>query len=367
MAYTINTNTGITISNTVIDDEGNFQVGALTSSYFVIDAQKRYGFTLGGYTTSGNQTVDMFPYNSPFTTATDRTPVYPFGGASMGIWGTAAVGVHGRVIAFGGTANGTTSAVYGSWYPAYCYGYSSPTAGALIPADRYPSLQPYNLTAVYGGGYNPAAFLIGGTVECDDSPGSTMESSILKVPVSHPSVTSWAITTYGSIGTGKYRLMSASSSEYGYVFGGQTIAGSQPPSIVNVIQRFPYSAPTPVSATDIGDLYYSVSFGTGHTDVFGSVGYMSGGITTPGASANYVQSFPFSAPFTTASDIGNLTAAKYGVAGSSSTEDGYIHGGYASPTYVNVIEKFPFTSPFVTASDVGNLAVARWNASGAAG
>ena len=61
-----------------------------------------------------------------------------------------------------------------------------------------------------------------------------------------------------------------------------------------------------------------------------------------------------------------MTVARYGGAGQSSTTHGYTSGGYSSassPTTTNIIEKFTFASD-ANATDVGDMSVARYYTSG---
>ena len=65
--------------------------------------------------------------------------------------------------------------------------------------------------------------------------------------------------------------------------------------------------------------------------------------------------FPF-ASNGNASDVGDLTQARYSAAGQSSTTHGYTSGGIVYPpfAYRNTIDKFPFSSD-TNATDVGDL------------
>ena len=93
----------------------------------------------------------------------------------------------------------------------------------------------------------------------------------------------------------------------------------------------------------------------------GSVsGYTSGGFTTP--FTNVIDKFPFSTD-TNASDVGNLSQARAGVSGQSSSISGYSSGGDSGPSFQNTIDKFPF-SVDTDASDVGDLTNARNGGSG---
>ena len=68
-----------------------------------------------------------------------------------------------------------------------------------------------------------------------------------------------------------------------------------------------------------------------------------------------------------ATDIGQLSVARNGAAGQSSTTHGYTSGGYepAPVGQTSHIDKFPFASDFSgTATDVGDLVTGRYWAAG---
>jgi len=88
-------------------------------------------------------------------------------------------------------------------------------------------------------------------------------------------------------------------------------------------------------------------------------GYNSGGISG-GSLVNVIDKFPFSADGN-ATDVGDLTVGRYRAAGQSSTTSGYTSGGHFPVS--NVIDKFPFSSD-ANATDVGDLTQARRNIAG---
>lgn len=151
-----------------------------------------------------------------------------------------------------------------------------------------------------------------------------------------------------------------SSSTHGYISGG---AG-----FLNTIHKFSFSVDG--NSTDVGDLFEGRFFPAGQSS--SDNGYNSGGAISPSfptvnAQVNTIDKFPF-ATDANASDVGNLTVARYGPAGQSSTENGYSSGGWAgapatTPVIYNVIDKFPFASD-TNASDVGNLTIARRTSAG---
>jgi hypothetical protein len=142
----------------------------------------------------------------------------------------------------------------------------------------------------------------------------------------------------------------------GYNAGGET---HNPPSgqqESNVVDKFPFASEG--TATDVGDLSESVRNSTSaHSS--DTHGFKSGGergnASLPPVST--IDKFSFTS-FTTATDIGDLTAARHSMMGHSSRVSGYVAGG--APGNSNVIEKFPFSlDSGVTATDVGDITVAR--------
>ena len=87
-------------------------------------------------------------------------------------------------------------------------------------------------------------------------------------------------------------------------------------------------------------------------------GYTSGGFVP---NVNTIDKFPFASDGN-ATDVGNLTQARFFVVGQSSDAYGYTSGGFAPPQ-VNTIDKFPFASDG-NATDVGDLTQARHSAAG---
>ena len=173
-----------------------------------------------------------------------------------------------------------------------------------------------------------------------------------------------------------------SSPENGYVSGGNA------PGATNTIQKFSFAVDG--NATDIGDLtevfnnanggqntsdtgYVPIgtgvnkisyssdtnavagtvlfsqlrSFGASHTGE--THGYVAGGIS-PSQTA-LIEKFPFASEGS-ASTVGNLTGARYGLHAATSTVSGYCGGG--SYPNVSTIDKFPFATD-TNATAVGNL------------
>lgn len=120
--------------------------------------------------------------------------------------------------------------------------------------------------------------------------------------------------------------------------------------------KFPFAISSGTS-TDVGDLPIAsnpYSTGINHT----TKGYWF--LSAPSApTTKYYYSFPFASD-ANASCVGSLSPARpsnpsNGAGSSSSTTDGYVHGGLHSPGgIVNNIDKFGFSSEG-TATDVGDL------------
>ena len=144
---------------------------------------------------------------------------------------------------------------------------------------------------------------------------------------------------------------------------GYTSAGFGP-SYSNVIDKFPFA--TNANATDVGDVTFGRYGATGQSSTVS--GYTSGGRTAPGvvpygtSTDNIIDKFPF-ATNANATDVGDLTVARYDAAGQSSTASGYTSGGYLTPGGRNIIDKFPFAAD-ANATDVGDLVLASYSLAG---
>lgn len=162
----------------------------------------------------------------------------------------------------------------------------------------------------------------------------------------------------GELTQGKYDLAGQSSSVSGYSTGGMT--GGYPSPVVDTIEKHPFSSDAP--ATDVGEmieLRYSMGGGQSST----VSGYTSGGYVYPAQTpTNTIDKFPFSSD-TSASDVGEITVARYYAATQSSIESGYMAGGRISPANTDAIDKFPFSSD-TPATDVGEITSARYGAAG---
>lgn len=179
-----------------------------------------------------------------------------------------------------------------------------------------------------------------------------------------PFATDGSATDVGDLTRITAEAAGQSSEVSGYVSGGASglPVAVQPPN-VNIIDKFPFASDG--NASDVGDLTQARRFSAGQSSTIS--GYTSGGFAPPApAPLNRIDKFSFASD-ANATLVGNLTANKWLPAGQSSLESGYTSGGnngtYPSGPNLNIIDKFPFASD-TNASDVGDLTQARWSISG---
>ena len=159
-------------------------------------------------------------------------------------------------------------------------------------------------------------------------------------------------TDVGDLTQARFGTAGQSSITHGYISGGAEETG--PSNGTNVIDKFPFSTDT--NASDVGDLSITRGGSSGQTS--STHGYTSGGLSNlyapPFILYNTIDKFPFSSDGN-ASDVGDLTQARYSLAGQSSDASGYVSGGtgLGIPPY-NTIDKFPFSSD-ANATDVGDI------------
>jgi len=130
----------------------------------------------------------------------------------------------------------------------------------------------------------------------------------------------------------------AQGSVSGYTSGGYRFP------VRDTISKFPFTSDT--GTTDVGEL----------TQARQGVAGQSSSVSGYSTSSSIIDKFPFSSD-TSATCIGQLSCARFCAAGQSSTENGYTSGGQIPP-HTDVIDKFPFTSD-TNATDVGNLTQSR--------
>lgn len=330
----------------VIDDS---LVAALDATYvktMTVSAQPpnvigtSYAYTSGGIKGESSptdyvNTIDRFPFSTPFTAATAVGYLTPVGR---------------------GYSAGESSDTYGytssGWLPY------------LNTIDRFPFSTPFT-TATDVGDSSTVKFYVTGQSSSSDGyisggnggpPGAI--ATIDRFPFSTPFTTA---TNTGSLSVARGNLSGTSSSTDGYSSGGAVNPPTFPPW-TNVIDRFPFSTPF-VNATDIGDIIPSTFGGaTGNNST--ENGYASANLLGTFAATSNIYKFPFSTPFTTATNIGDLSQDRSNGTAQSSETYGYVSGGSQYPgtpptIYVNTIDRFPFSTPFTTATDVGYLTQSR--------
>ena len=188
------------------------------------------------------------------------------------------------------------------------------------------------------------------------SGGTPAASTASNVIDKFPFASNTNATDVGDLTISRYLAAGQSSSESGYTSGGTPISSS------NVIDKFPFASSF-TTATDVGDLTLSRYSSAGQSSF--ESGYTSGGL-------NYkdtIDKFSF-ASNENATDVGELTVLRFAMTGQSSNVYGYTSGGsigfaFSSPANArtNVIDKFSFVAN-VNATNVGDLTVARQGQAG---
>ena len=183
--------------------------------------------------------------------------------------------------------------------------------------------------------------------EADTAPATTgSQTLILEFYTSDSGTTIYGVESINKDNTPVYSFQGTVS---GYSSGGIL------PNAQDIIDKFPFSADS--NATDVGNITQARYSLTGQSSA--ASGYTSGGIVAPGSTVNVIDKFPFAVD-ANATDVGDLTQARNNTAGQSSSESGYNSGGV---TVINTIDKFPFAVD-ANATDVGDLTQGRGNAAG---
>jgi len=175
-------------------------------------------------------------------------------------------------------------------------------------------------------------------------------TTIQKFPYSNDTADT---TDVGDVTVGRYNGEGLSSPTHGYMVGGRN------PSAVNTIDKFPFAVGG--TATDVGDMVvarYS-AMGTNSEEN----GYSSGGY--PDNDDREKFSFTSDGNAALTGGLHPPSAGRANGAGVSSVDAGYVAGGFNSPAYFNNIDKFPWANDTANATDVGDLTVARYGVTGA--
>jgi len=248
-----------------------------------------------------------------------------------------------------GTSNGYASGGYA--HPPYV-GYSKvekfPFASATTNASNVGNLLTQHRYSA-AGSISPT--------HCYNAGGSDGLSNSVATIDKFPSSADANATDVGDLTQGRTSIGSTDrNGGKGYAAGGIHVPG--PVLASNVIDKFPFSADN--DATDVGDLTVIRGYLGGAGISSQTHGYVSGGYNPqaePSVPSNVIDKFSFTTDGN-ATDVGDLTQARYSMDRTSSTTHGYSGGGYIYPagTYPNILDKFPFASD-ANATDVGDMTV----------
>lgn len=322
-----------TPTTTIIDDSlvavlDETYVKTMTVQEFIPYATGEVtGYNSGGSVGTITSSIVQFPFSTPFTSATS-------------------------------TGSLSTTKSNGAGQSSETHGYFA--TGSDI--DRFP-FATTPVTGVVVGNLSQSRSTSAGQSSATNgyTSGGVQVPTILNRIDSFPFSTPFQnAVNVGNLSNTRRDLAGHSSLTHGYSSGGEYLPGT--PS--NRIDRFPFSTPF-VTATNVASPAFNGLSGS-RRNVSGqsssTYGYTSGGTNPPTSTAaiNTIDRFPFSTPFTSATDIGDISSARWHTASQSSTTNGYNSGGMNTPsTYVNTIDSFPFSTPFQTATSVGNLGTAR--------
>jgi len=167
------------------------------------------------------------------------------------------------------------------------------------------------------------------------------------------------VTEVGDVFQERNSTEGTSSDISGYVHGGSSVPGAY----VDTIEKYPFATDT--NGSDVGNLTVATTISRGTES--STSGYSLGGRISPGSrsTTTNIEKYSFAVDGN-ATDIGDTTNTREGVAGNSSSVNGYLAGGGTVDPFVaqNTIDKFPFATD-TNASDVGDLATATRNTCGA--
>lgn len=301
--------------------------------------------------------LDLSPYG---TNTIEKVPVSTDGNATdVGDLAAAAIGFQN------GNSSSTDGFSSGGRADAPTY-----AVGGITQIDKFPFATDANASDVgdlFQGKGSAATnnSSTNGYVSFGGATPAVTEGSITKFPFAISSATGTdvgdAVPAFAP--SGLAYAGGSSDPSHGYVGGGY---GSIPNPTQNVIQRFAFASDE--NATDVGNavyggIYYNAS---GHQST--THGYISGGISGnpsyPGRRVD-ISKYPFASSGADATDVGDLTVARYGPTGSSSTTHAYsMAGNSPSSSDTNIIDKYS-TSADANATDVGDLVVATQRGAGA--
>ena len=288
------------------------------------------GYVAGGFDDS---TVRAFPMIAPFTNSTnigDLAGAYQYG--------------------LGG---------HQSLSDAYASG-GADAGGYLSKVDRFPLASPFTTVTQVGdiadgGGNTEMAYHFSASSPTDGHlQGGYSGSGFFNLGYVFPFASPFAGDIALNTGDANVSFGATVQTKADFYAAGAYESGS---GAVSIIQRYPFTSPWFIFA-GIGNLSSGRWGGSGTQSP--STGFVAAGSPNGGfGSSTVVDSFPFAAPFTTATIVGNLTGdpRRY-AAGVSSPSDGFAVS--SSPASVpalalNRTDRFPFAAPFGSTVDVGDI------------
>ena len=260
-----------------------------------------YG-TVSGYTSGGDTgndapvvTVDKFP----FATDANATDV---GDLTLARRYNAAASSQENGYNSGGTPLPSPATNTIDKFP-FASGGNATDVGDMLAAKQQMAGQSSLTSGYNSGGYGPMgnSSTASGYAVGNNPRGDTIDK--------FPFAADGNATDVGDLNQGRNRSGSQSSTESGYVSGGDAPGSATP--VLNSIDKYPFA--TDANATDVGDLTTPWALSTGQSS--STFGYNSGGIVPlAGPSVNRIDKFPFTTD-ANATDVGDLSQSRYGPAG----------------------------------------------------
>lgn len=328
-------NSAVFIDSSRILNAGKLTVVGTDTSIYVNDKPffqgQQFGYSSGGITTVGVNTIDRYPYTSD-TNASDVGDL-------------------------------TRASYYVSGLSSDSQGYCAGGDGAVNTIDKFPfaissaATDVGDLTIARSGSAGVASQYTGyvaggGNSNPAPPPSFTSTNTIDRFSFASNSN---AVDAGNKLTGRRVDMAGISSYNFGYLAGGQPETGSAAP--LNTLEKFPFAS-TAV-ASSVGSLTaQKFQLGGNQSD---TSGYVVGGFPE----TNTIQKFPF-ATDSSSTNTAVLPGTNYNFSSSSSTVSGYSAGGIRPPVGpggINIIEKFSFVSD-TNATNVGTLSQSRYGVAG---
>jgi hypothetical protein len=214
----------------------------------------------------------------------------------------------------------------------------------------------------FGGSASSTYGYTGGGINPDLGPNSSTASNYEKFPFSSDENMALVNTLlWGATGLN----MGATSSVSGYIIG--DTPGAFPSGATGIIQKFPFATDSTTTLVTSSMVVPRRNYAQGNGVSSTNYGYVSG-TSAPSQPATYgvsnqmklIEKFAFASDGASTA-VGQLTLARYGSSGQSSTINGYCSGGYGGTPVAAVslvIDNWPFSSDS-NATSVGQLVTGR--------